>query len=238
MAFLNFVPSGVVFPFAGATAPDGWLLCNGSAVSRSVYATLFSTISSAHGSGDGSTTFNLPDYRGRILRGVDGGIARDPDRAGRTASNAGGNTGDNVGSVQVQATKSNGLGVTNNQTTVTGQSLTGSAPSLTGTTTFGSSTHKHVGTTGVSDQKYFVRPNGSGVASVINSAAGSSPSFGGSGSIDISFTGNADATATVGISGGSFALSGTPVTTSNVTLGTGDNETRPINANVNYIIKI
>ena len=93
-------PSGAVHAFAGATAPTGWLLCNGAAVSRATYAALFAAIASAHGSGDGSTTFNLPDYRGRIIRGVDGGIARDPDRAGRTASNAGGNTGDNVGSVQ------------------------------------------------------------------------------------------------------------------------------------------
>lgn len=93
-------PAGVVQAFAGATAPTGWLLCNGAAISRTTYAALFAAIASAHGSGDGSTTFNLPDYRGRILRGRDGGIARDPDRASRTAANSGGATGDNVGSVQ------------------------------------------------------------------------------------------------------------------------------------------
>jgi len=63
------LPSGVVFPFAGATAPYGYLICDGRAVSRTDYAQLFSAIGTAHGVGDGSTTFNLPDYRGNFLRG-------------------------------------------------------------------------------------------------------------------------------------------------------------------------
>lgn len=96
-------PSGSVLAFAGSSAPSGYLLCNGSAVSRSTYAALFAVIGITHGQGDGSTTFNLPDYRGRFLRGVDGGIARDPNRATRTAMNTGGNTADNVGSVQTDA---------------------------------------------------------------------------------------------------------------------------------------
>jgi microcystin-dependent protein len=99
------IPRGLVSPFAGTTAPSGWLFCDGSAVSRSTYNALFVAIGTAHGSGDGSTTFNLPDYRGRFLRGVDGGVARDPDRTTRTAMNSGGATGDAVGSVQGQATK-------------------------------------------------------------------------------------------------------------------------------------
>ncbi len=93
-------PTGAIFIWATSTAPTGWLLCDGTAVSRTTYAALFAVLGVTHGSGDGATTFNLPDYRGRFLRGVDGGIARDPDRATRTAMNAGGNTGDNVGSVQ------------------------------------------------------------------------------------------------------------------------------------------
>jgi microcystin-dependent protein len=98
--FTSLAPSGAVMAFAGTTAPSGWLLCNGATVSRSTYADLFSAIGTAHGVGDGSTTFVLPDYRGRFLRGVDGGADNDPDRSSRTASNAGGNTGDAVGSVQ------------------------------------------------------------------------------------------------------------------------------------------
>lgn len=71
------VPVGVVNPFAGATAPSGWLLCFGQAVSRSQYPVLFSVVSTTYGSGDGSTTFNLPDMRGRAVAGKDdmGGTA-------------------------------------------------------------------------------------------------------------------------------------------------------------------
>lgn len=93
-------PVGTVKPFAGTTAPNGYLMCDGSAVSRTTYAVLYAAIGDAFGEGDGSTTFNLPDTRGRFLRGVDGGAGNDPDAAGRTASNTGGNTGDNVGSLQ------------------------------------------------------------------------------------------------------------------------------------------
>jgi microcystin-dependent protein len=67
-------PTGSVLQFAGTTAPDGWLLCDGSAVSRTSYAALFAAISTSHGTGDGSTTFNVPDYRYQIPRGR-GGVA-------------------------------------------------------------------------------------------------------------------------------------------------------------------
>lgn len=50
-------PAGIVLPFAGSVAPDGWLLCDGSAVSRSEYADLFTAIGTTYGAGDGSTTF-------------------------------------------------------------------------------------------------------------------------------------------------------------------------------------
>lgn len=101
----QLVPPGTVVAFAGPTAPAGWLLCNGAAVSRSTYSALFAVIGTAHGKGDGSTTFTLPDYRGRFLRGVDAGAGRDPNASTRTAANPGGNTGDAVGSVQGGATK-------------------------------------------------------------------------------------------------------------------------------------
>ena len=97
------IPSGVVFPFAGTTAPYGYLICDGRAVSRTDYADLFLMIGTSHGIGDGSTTFNLPDYRGRFLRGVDNTAGNDPDKASRTAMATGGNTGNNVGSVQADS---------------------------------------------------------------------------------------------------------------------------------------
>jgi microcystin-dependent protein len=54
------------------TAPSGWLLCNGAAVSRTTYASLFAVIGTTFGTGDDSTTFNVPDFRGRVPAGVDG----------------------------------------------------------------------------------------------------------------------------------------------------------------------
>jgi microcystin-dependent protein len=65
------VPTGTVMSFAGSSAPTGWLLCDGSAINRTTYANLFTAIGSTYGSGNGSTTFNLPDLRGRTIFGVD-----------------------------------------------------------------------------------------------------------------------------------------------------------------------
>ena len=59
-------PTGALHIYGGTTAPTGWLLCDGSAVSRATYADLFGAIGTNFGSGDGSTTFNLPDMRGRV----------------------------------------------------------------------------------------------------------------------------------------------------------------------------
>lgn len=63
-------PAGIIAPFAGTSAPSGWLACQGQAISRTTYATLFTAIGTTWGSGDGSTTFNLPDLRGMFLRGT------------------------------------------------------------------------------------------------------------------------------------------------------------------------
>jgi len=77
MSFLasSLAPTAAVLPYAASTAPDGWLLCNGSAVSRTTYAALFAAIGTSYGSGDGSTTFNLPDYRWTFLRGAGANIS-------------------------------------------------------------------------------------------------------------------------------------------------------------------
>lgn len=71
------LPAGMLAPYAGSSAPSGWLLCYGQAVSRSTYSALFTVISTTYGVGDGSTTFNLPDLRGRVAVGKDnmGGAA-------------------------------------------------------------------------------------------------------------------------------------------------------------------
>ena len=71
----NLVPTGTVLDFASAAPPAGFLLCDGSAVSRTTYAALFAVIATTFGAGDGSTTFNLPDARGRVTAGYDAGDA-------------------------------------------------------------------------------------------------------------------------------------------------------------------
>jgi microcystin-dependent protein len=65
-------PTGMITAFGGASAPTGWLLCDGSAISRTTYASLFAVLSTNYGSGDGSTTFNVPNLQGRFAAGKDG----------------------------------------------------------------------------------------------------------------------------------------------------------------------
>ena len=66
----NYVPTGGMMMWGTASAPTGYLLCNGAAVSRSTYSALFAVLGTAYGSGDGSTTFNLPDFRDRFPVGA------------------------------------------------------------------------------------------------------------------------------------------------------------------------
>lgn len=88
-------PAGTVNTYAGATAPSGWLLAYGQAISRTTYADLFAVIGTTYGAGDGSTTFALPDMRGRAVAGKDdmGGSA-----ASRITSAVTGVTGTTLGS--------------------------------------------------------------------------------------------------------------------------------------------
>jgi microcystin-dependent protein len=177
---------GAMIPFSGTTVPDGWLLCDGSAVNRSQYPRLFAAIGTAHGQGNGSTTFHLPDLRGRFCRGTDLAAGRDSDSGTRTAANTGGNTGDNVGSVQADALQHHMHGAV--LQTMSGPSSSNSVF----TDTSGSDT--------VTRHRLL-------------------PSYSG----NIGAPTNMDTRATIQRSG-----NGTPRTSS---------ETRPINVNLNYIIK-
>jgi microcystin-dependent protein len=67
----NPAPAGAMMPFAGTAAPSGWLLCYGQEVSRSTYSVLFAVIGTTYGAGDGSSMFNVPDFRGRTPIGKD-----------------------------------------------------------------------------------------------------------------------------------------------------------------------
>ena len=88
-------PPGMISPFAGSVEPSGWLFCYGQAVSRTTYASLFAVLSTVYGVGDSSTTFNLPDMRGRVPAGKDnlGGTA-----AGRLVGTPGSTIGGALGS--------------------------------------------------------------------------------------------------------------------------------------------
>ena len=90
----NSFTSGMLMPYAGSSAPTGWLLCYGQAVSRSTYSALFAVIASTYGAGDGASTFNLPDLRGRAVAGKDdmGGSS-----ANRLTNQTGGLNGDVLG---------------------------------------------------------------------------------------------------------------------------------------------
>lgn len=128
------MPSGVILPYGGATAPTGWLLCDGSPIDRTTYAALFSAIGTTHGTGDGVNTFNLPDMRGVFPRGA----------GTNGASNYGGVTGHtpaggSVGAKGGQKTAKNGLGGT-----AAGQTQATSAISLaSGSAATGGGSHSH-----------------------------------------------------------------------------------------------
>jgi microcystin-dependent protein len=118
------VPTGAILPYGGSSAPTGFLLCDGSAVSRTTYAALFTAISTAFGAGDGSTTFNLPDLRGRFPIGK---------AAAGTGSVLGG-TGGTIDHVHTGPSHTHGItvprdgwGNNNNTPAVSGRIRTGDA---------------------------------------------------------------------------------------------------------------
>jgi microcystin-dependent protein len=90
------LPAGAIAPYAGGTIPAGWLVCAGQAISRTQYAALFLAIGTAFGVGDGASTFNVPDMRGRAVFGKDdmGGTA-----ANRLNTASGGVDGATLGAV-------------------------------------------------------------------------------------------------------------------------------------------
>lgn len=105
----NGVPPGTIVAFASEAnpPPDGWVYCNGQQLdgSKPEFAALFAAIGEIWGeANDGiGGKFNVPDLRGRFLRGTDDGTNRDPDASNREASLPGGNKGSHVGTVQSDA---------------------------------------------------------------------------------------------------------------------------------------
>jgi len=136
------VPTGSLFPYAGASSPTGYLLCDGSAVSRTTYSALFTAIGTAYGTGDGTTTFNLPDLRGRVPTGK--GTHADVDTLGESDGLA-------VGSRSVKHTHGDGSLAAASHThgylfTTDGPSTFEGIANGTGVIeNVGSSTHTHAG---------------------------------------------------------------------------------------------
>jgi len=101
------VPVGTVIAWAGESdsVPADWMICDGRSLKKNKYAGLYAAIGQAWGGG--GNRFNLPDLRGRFIRGVDGNAGRDPDADDRDAANQGGNT-KGVGSVQNDSIQQHG----------------------------------------------------------------------------------------------------------------------------------
>jgi microcystin-dependent protein len=112
MSYFAFAPTGTITIYNNLTPPEGWLFCDGTAVSRISYASLWNAIGTAWGSGDGVSTFNIPNLQGVLLRGRDNGAGRDTTRNNRTTIAAGGATGDNVGSYQIFSVLTHTHGIT------------------------------------------------------------------------------------------------------------------------------
>jgi microcystin-dependent protein len=141
---LGVTPTGVVLAYSGPTAPSGWLICDGSAVSRASYGalnTLYSGASYPYGSGDGSTTFNLPDLRKRYVAGkgasdtlgfTEGGNIAGTAYASRSMSH--------THAVPGHYHSTTGAG---SSLTAAGQSLGTTSKSVTGTVGGSDGTHGH-----------------------------------------------------------------------------------------------
>lgn len=139
------VPTGVVVPFAAlpiafgpleSAVPNGWLLCSGQAVSRTTYADLFHLIGTTYGAGDGSTTFNVPDLRGRMILGNDNMGGTSANRVTDTAA-------DGLGGTDGSAT----VALTEAQLASHDHSISGGSHSHTASSATGGG-HSHGGFTG------------------------------------------------------------------------------------------
>lgn len=138
MSYSKQIPSGTTIMFGGESPPKGWFVCDGRELNTADYPSLFQVLGFKWG-GNGTTKFNIPDMRGLFVRGLDGVLNRDPDKATRTFIKPGGSTGNNIGSLQLSHFGSHSHA---------GSSVNSSSYDLGhshGNTDQFSSTHKHSG---------------------------------------------------------------------------------------------
>lgn len=143
----NGVPTGAILPYGGSSAPSGWLSCDGTAINRITYATLFATIGTAFGVGDGSTTFNLPDLRGRFPLGKDDMNGTSANRVTAAAADSIGGSGgvESVALTVAQMPAHNHGGVTGLAGTGTVQFAGGGSQAATAASSQGGgSTHENL----------------------------------------------------------------------------------------------
>jgi len=168
--------TGEVVPFAGGTAPAGALLCNGQAVSRTDYIGLYTVLSTTYGAGNGTSTFNLPDLRGRVAAGKDdmGGAAA--GRLTNATMSPNGATLGAVGGGQTNAAVTNVSGGTTGSLSVNVTSFSMDGPSTNTTSnpgvgqTHGGENHIHnnVQSAGATSGSLFVSASGtSGAFSIV-----------------------------------------------------------------------
>lgn len=97
------IPIGSVTAYTGASAPTGWLVCDGSAISRTTYAGLFAVCGTTYGAGDGSTTFNVPNMVDRFVKGAGTGVARGTVGGSNTISSTQMPSHAHTGSISINA---------------------------------------------------------------------------------------------------------------------------------------
>ena len=231
MAFLGIAPTGTVLPFAGSAAPEGWALCDGSAISRTTYSKLFGVISTTYGVGDNSSTFNVPDMRGVYPRGAGtngtanyGGVTGHIPAGGALAAKGG------------QKTAKNGLSSSATAETTT---VSGAKNQMNGTSGTQSADHAHGdnGHAHGTPQSYAYSRGGS----IVNAggpdgyahhglASGTNTGYASLGGVSANHSHSWDFGATT------FSASGT--TPAGTVTVTGDTETTPAFLALNYIIKL
>jgi microcystin-dependent protein len=201
---------GSMIMYGGTTAPTGWLMCDGSAVSRTTYSSLFSVLSTTYGVGDNSTTFNLPDLRGRAPIGAGTGT-------GLTARTLGASTGAESVTLTAAQSGSPSHGHTASGSTTVAEKIavTASGSISTGghghTLTMeysGDATHDHA-ISGISNPRPAMKSDGDGAGTIGNSngtAINDVGNLGGSASVTVpAHTHTATTTVTVDSSTGANA---------------------------------